>query len=168
MYGTYIYYDLKITDNWIIESNIGTLSILLIIDDNLVLTFTSPFFFFIAFTQEQFDYVLSHVVLFSIYIGLASLALTIVDSIVNSIYFTKGTYNKITTMIVTIFYLKAICWIFAISLVSIPNSFKRAFVVTVIQCDDTTCYTHIICKMNVRRYHIPLCINRTTRLYLLT
>jgi len=46
MYGTYIYYGLKITDNWIIESNIGTLSILLIIDDNLVLTFaSSPFFF---------------------------------------------------------------------------------------------------------------------------
>jgi len=43
MYGTYIYYGFKITDNWIthIESKIGTLSILLIIDidDILVLTF---------------------------------------------------------------------------------------------------------------------------------
>jgi len=41
MYGTYVYYGLKITDNWIIESKIGTLSILLIIDidDILVLTF---------------------------------------------------------------------------------------------------------------------------------
>jgi len=41
MYGTYIYYGLKIIDNWTIESNIGILSILLIIDDNLVLTFAS-------------------------------------------------------------------------------------------------------------------------------
>ncbi|KAL6268444.1 hypothetical protein P5V15_001579 [Pogonomyrmex californicus] len=92
IYGTCIYYGLKITDNWTIQSNI-------------------------AFTQEQFDRVLSRVVLLSICIGIISLGLTVVDSIVNSAFFSKGMRNKITTTLVTIFYAVAACTIFAISLV---------------------------------------------------
>ncbi|XP_029157826.1 lipase maturation factor 2-like [Nylanderia fulva] len=92
IYGTYIYYNLRITDNWTIQSNI-------------------------AFTKEQFDYVLSRIVTFSMFIGLASLGLTAVDSIANSIMTAKGLRNKITTTIVTLFYTIAVCLIFVISLV---------------------------------------------------
>ncbi|XP_050457179.1 lipase maturation factor 2-like [Cataglyphis hispanica] len=92
IYGTYIYYNLRITDNWTIQSDI-------------------------AFTKEQFDYVLPRVVSFSICIGIASLGLTAVDSISNSAMTIKGTRNKITTTIVTIFYTIAVCLIFALSLV---------------------------------------------------
>ncbi|XP_012527431.1 lipase maturation factor 2 [Monomorium pharaonis] len=95
IYGTYIYYDLRLTDNWTIESNI-------------------------AFTQEQFDYVLSRAVPLSINIGIISFGLTLVDLIVMSVYHTKGTRDMltiITTIIITLFYMNAIGWIFAISLV---------------------------------------------------
>lgn len=79
-------------------------------------------FFFVAFTKEQFDYVLSRVVSFSICVGIASLGLTAVDSVANSAMTTKGTRNKITTTIVTIFYTIAVCLIFAISLVSTTDN----------------------------------------------
>lgn len=59
----------------------------------------------------------------SIYIGLVSLILTVVDSIVTSV-FIKGMRDKIAGMIITIFYIIAVWSIFAISLVSIPDSFK--------------------------------------------
>lgn len=82
--------------------------------------------FFIAFTPKQFDYILSRVVLFSMYMGLASLGFTLIDSIITSAYFAKGTRDKIITMIMTIFYIIAVCCIFTLSLVSILGSFKRA------------------------------------------
>lgn len=78
-------------------------------------------FFFLAFTKEQFDYILSRVVSFSICVGIASLGLTAVDSIANSATTTKGIRNKVTTATVTIFYTIAVCLIFAISLVSIQQ-----------------------------------------------
>lgn len=92
IYGTYIYYNLRITDNWTIQSDI-------------------------AFTKEQFDYVLSRIVSVSMLIGLASLGLTAVDSIVNSVMSAKGIRNKVTTTIITLFYTIGVCLIFAISLV---------------------------------------------------
>ncbi|XP_011865259.1 PREDICTED: lipase maturation factor 2-like [Vollenhovia emeryi] len=109
IYGTYFFYGLKITDNWTIESNI-------------------------TFTPEQFDYVLSRAVLFSIYIGLASLGLTLVDSIVTSVYFAKATYDKIMALLRTILYITAIGWIFAISLV--PHS-------TLHQSHNSTMLVHL-------------------------
>ncbi|EFN87863.1 lipase maturation factor 2 [Harpegnathos saltator] len=91
MYGTYLCYDLKIT-NWTIQSNI-------------------------AFTKEQFDYILSRVIPFSIYIGTISLGVTTMYALINSAYFTKGMYNKMTSTIVTIFYGLVVWSIFTISLV---------------------------------------------------
>ncbi|XP_076239809.1 lipase maturation factor 2 [Calliopsis andreniformis] len=92
LYGTYVYYDLRITDNWTIQSNI-------------------------TFTQEQFDYVLSRAILISIYIGVASLGFTIADAIVNSLLTVKGIRNKIFTTFVTSLYAAAVCFIFTISIV---------------------------------------------------
>ncbi|KZC09035.1 PREDICTED: lipase maturation factor 2-like [Dufourea novaeangliae] len=92
LYGTYVYYNLKITENWTIQSNI-------------------------AFTQEQFDYVLSRAIPISIYIGVASLGFTIADAVVNSLITTKGARNKIITTLVTCLYTIAVCYIFAISTV---------------------------------------------------
>jgi len=75
-------------------------------------------FFFVAFTEEQFDYVLSRAVPISIIIAVTSFGLMISFSIVNSAFSTKGMHNKIKTTIITTFYIIAICFMFAISLVS--------------------------------------------------
>ncbi|XP_018403720.1 PREDICTED: lipase maturation factor 2-like [Cyphomyrmex costatus] len=94
MYGAYIYYGLKIMDNWTIESNI-------------------------TFTQQQFSYILYHVVIFSIYIGLASFALTLVPIII-SVFYTKEMHkltDKLIAMLIALLYVLSIACIFAISVV---------------------------------------------------
>lgn len=95
IYGTCVYYNLKIVNNWTIQSNI-------------------------AFTKEEFNYILYRAVLFSTYIGIASLGVMVADSIVNSVFTTKGIYNKLTTSMITTFYAIAVWSIFCISLV--PHS----------------------------------------------
>ncbi|KAG7213802.1 hypothetical protein KM043_003019 [Ampulex compressa] len=92
VYGTCIYYKLRFTDNWTIQSEID-------------------------FTQEQFDYVLSLAVPISVYIGVASLGFTVANAIVNSVVAVKGMRQKIFTTLVTSFYTAITCFIFAISLV---------------------------------------------------
>lgn len=91
-YGTYVYYNLRISDNWTIQSDI-------------------------AFTQEQFDHVLSRVIPISIYIGVISLGITVANAIVASLLAVKGLKNKIFTTFITILYTVAVCFIFAISIV---------------------------------------------------
>ncbi|XP_066594651.1 lipase maturation factor 2-like [Prorops nasuta] len=95
LYGTCVYYNLKITDQWTIEAKIG-------------------------FTQEQFDYVLYRVIPISIYIGLTSLAFTILNAITNSLATVKGTRNKIITTFITLLYSTIVTFIFAMSVV--PNA----------------------------------------------
>ncbi|XP_076174887.1 lipase maturation factor 2 [Ptiloglossa arizonensis] len=92
LYGTYVYYNLRITDNWTIQSDI-------------------------AFTQEQFDYVLSRAVPISMSIGIVSLGFAIADATVNSLLTVKGLRNKIVTMFVTSLYTAAVCFIVALSFV---------------------------------------------------
>jgi len=85
--------------------------------------------FFIAFTQEEFGYILYHVVVFSIYIGLVSFALTLVPMI-SSIFYTKEMHkltDKLTATLLALVYVLSIACIFAISIVSIPDSFKHAY-----------------------------------------
>lgn len=91
IYGTIVHFGLKKTDDFAIKS-------------------------VIEFTQEQFDFAVQRVVPFSIYVGAISLLLTIADSITNSML-TKGVYNKITTMLITISYIVPVVFIFAISVV---------------------------------------------------
>ncbi|XP_015590063.1 lipase maturation factor 2 [Cephus cinctus] len=92
IYGTYVYYKLRILDNWTIESEI-------------------------AFTEEQFDYVLSRVIPISVYIALVSLGFTVADAVTNSILTIKGIQNKILTTLTTIFYTAIVVFLFAISIV---------------------------------------------------
>lgn len=73
---------------------------------------------FLAFTQKQFDYVLSRIIPISIYIGVISLGITAANAIVASLLTVKGMRNKIFTTFVTILYTVAVCLIFAISIVS--------------------------------------------------
>ncbi|KYN43556.1 Lipase maturation factor 2 [Trachymyrmex septentrionalis] len=108
MYETYIYYGLKIIDNWTIESNI-------------------------TFTQEEFGYILYHVVIFSIYIGLISFALTLVPMII-SIFYTKEMHkltDKLTAMLLALVYVLSIACIFAISIVPY-SSLSKTFNSTMI------------------------------------
>lgn len=73
---------------------------------------------FLAFTQEQFDYVLSRAVPISMSIGIVSLGFAIADATVNSLLTVKGLRNKIVTMFVTSLYTAAVCFIVALSFVS--------------------------------------------------
>lgn len=75
------------------------------------------YFIISAFTQEQFDYVLSRTIPVSISIGIISLAFTIVNALVTSLLAIKGIQNKILATFVTSLYTAAVCFIFAISIV---------------------------------------------------
>ncbi|XP_024893963.1 lipase maturation factor 2-like [Temnothorax curvispinosus] len=92
LYQAYIYYGLKITENWTIESNI-------------------------TFTPEQFDYVLLHAIPISIYISAAIFTLASFESIVTAIASHRGTLDTTITVITTILYIKTVAWIFVISIV---------------------------------------------------
>ncbi|KYN16356.1 PREDICTED: lipase maturation factor 2-like [Trachymyrmex cornetzi] len=122
MYGTYIYYGLKIMDNWTIESNI-------------------------TFTQEEFGYILYHVVVFSIYIGLVSFALTLIPMII-SIFYTKEMHkliDKLTATLLALVYVLSIACIFAISIVPY-SSLSKTFNSTMI--DHLTPLTRLHSKVN--------------------
>lgn len=80
-------------------------------------------FFLAAFTQEEFDFVIQRVVPISIYVGAISLVFTIADSLTSSVLY-KGTYNKVSTALITISYIVPVLFIFVISLVSVTSSFK--------------------------------------------
>lgn len=75
------------------------------------------YFIISAFTQEQFDYVLSRTIPISISIGIISLAFTVVNALVTSLLAIKGIQNKILATFVTSLYTAAVCFIFAISIV---------------------------------------------------
>ncbi|XP_033338138.2 lipase maturation factor 2 [Megalopta genalis] len=92
LYETYVYYSIEFTKNWTVQSNI-------------------------AFTQEQFNHVFSRAIPVSIYIGIASLSLTIADAVMNSLITVKGVRNKITTTLITGLYTVAVCSMFALSIV---------------------------------------------------
>ncbi|CAL7934808.1 unnamed protein product [Xylocopa violacea] len=91
-YATCTYYNLRLSDDWTIQSDI-------------------------AFTQEQFDYVLSRAIPISIYIGITSLGFMVANAIVTSLLTVKGIRNKISATFVTSLYTAAVCFIFAISIV---------------------------------------------------
>ncbi|XP_012264453.2 lipase maturation factor 2-like [Athalia rosae] len=93
IYGTYVYYDLKITENLTIESNI-------------------------AFTKEQFDYTLSQMLSNSVYIGLVSLGYAMADAVAHSILSVQGSLlTRIVTTMTTLLYAAVVVFLFAISVV---------------------------------------------------
>ncbi|XP_008550546.1 lipase maturation factor 2 [Microplitis demolitor] len=92
VYGTIVFYRLRLLDNWTIQSEIG-------------------------FTQQEFTYYLGKIIVASFIIGIVSLGFTVADSITHSLLSTKGSINTIITFITTVFYTIAVCLIFATSLV---------------------------------------------------
>ncbi|KAJ8669667.1 hypothetical protein QAD02_000926 [Eretmocerus hayati] len=92
IYGTYVYYNLKLEPDWTISSKIG-------------------------FTQEQFEYVLSRAVPYSVYIAFTTLGFTVAYAYANSIVNVRGMKNKFTSTLVTSFYSAVVIFIFAISVV---------------------------------------------------
>ncbi|KYQ50071.1 Lipase maturation factor 2 [Trachymyrmex zeteki] len=124
MYGTYIYYDLKIMDNWTIESNI-------------------------TFTQREFGYILYHVVVFSMYFALASFALTLVSTII-SIFYTKEMHqlnDKLTATVFALLYGISIAYIFAISVVpysSLSKIFNSTSIDQLTRLHSKVDHLHII------------------------
>lgn len=92
LYGTYVFYNLRITENWTIQSDI-------------------------AFTPQQFKYALSYAIPVSICIGIVSFGFGIVDAIFNSILTAKSLGRKIVTTFFTVLYIVIICFVVALSVV---------------------------------------------------
>ncbi|XP_068973628.1 lipase maturation factor 2-like [Bombus flavifrons] len=121
-YATYVYYNLRISDNWTIQSDI-------------------------AFTQEQFDYVLSRTIPISISIGIISLAFTVVNALVTSLLAIKGIQNKILATFVTSLYTAAVCFIFAISIVpyaTLHHSYNSTIPVQLKQIQGKVEHLHLV------------------------
>jgi len=80
---------------------------------------------FTAFTKQEFDWVLSRVVPGTVYLGLGSLALVVLEALTVSIVDVPGTLSKILTVLSTLFYTAVAAFIFSISIVSVaPNTVK--------------------------------------------
>jgi len=92
LYATYIFFSIRITSSQVIESDI-------------------------AFTKQEFDWMLSRVVPATVYLGLGSLALIVLEAVTVSIVDFPGTYSKISTVLSTLFYTAVAAFIFGISIV---------------------------------------------------
>lgn len=92
LYGMCVWYKIQILDNWTIQSEI-------------------------AFTQKQFDQMLSYAIPISIYIGIASLGCIIINTMKDLVTFTKGMQNKGITNFATILYTAIVCLMFTLSIV---------------------------------------------------
>ena len=83
---------------------------------------------FTAFTKQEFDWILSRVVPGTVYLGLGSLALIVLEALTMSIVDVPGTFSKISTVLSTLFYTAVAAFIFGISIVSAaPNTVKSQF-----------------------------------------
>nr|XP_050867601.1 lipase maturation factor 2-like [Vespula vulgaris] len=113
LYGMCVYYNVHITNNWTIETEI-------------------------AFTQKQFNNALSYIIPISIYIGIASLGYIIINTMKDLVIISKGTQSKAIVNLVTILYTAAVCLIFTLSIVpyvtlnppynlSIPSQIQKLY-----------------------------------------
>lgn len=73
---------------------------------------------FLGFTKDQFNVAVKQGLLVGIYIGLASLAVTIARSILYAVLETPGTFSKILSLLGTVFYGAIATLIFISSTVS--------------------------------------------------
>jgi hypothetical protein len=74
---------------------------------------------FTAFTKQEFDWLLSRVVPGTVYLGLVSLAVIVLEALTLSIVDVPGTFSKISTVLTTLFYTAIAAFIFGISIVSV-------------------------------------------------
>ncbi|KAK2582003.1 hypothetical protein KPH14_002436 [Odynerus spinipes] len=92
LYGMCTYYNIQVSNNWTIQSKI-------------------------AFTQKQFNQILSYLIPISIFIGVVSLICVIINTMKDLVTTAKGTQNKGIINFVTILYTAAVCLIFTLSTV---------------------------------------------------
>lgn len=92
LYATYFFFSVRISPTQMIDTDI-------------------------AFTKPQFDWTLSRAVPASVYIALASLALIVGEAISSCILDMPSTFGKVTSILSTLFYTAAACFIFGISTV---------------------------------------------------
>ena len=80
---------------------------------------------FTAFTKQEFDWMLSRVVPGTVYLGLGSLALIVLEALTVSIVDVPGTFSKISTVLSTLFYTAVAASIFGISIVSVAQNIVK-------------------------------------------
>jgi hypothetical protein len=81
---------------------------------------------FTAFTKQEFDWMLSRVVPGTVYLGLGSLALIVLEALTVSIVDVPGTFSKISTVLSTLFYTAVAAFIFGISIVSVARNIAKS------------------------------------------
>ncbi|XP_012286234.1 lipase maturation factor 2 [Orussus abietinus] len=96
MYGTWVWYKLRVSDNRTIQADIG-------------------------FNQGQFNYALYHVIFIALYNEAWSFCSTATIAVINSYANSKGLKKKIMNTLTSIFYSVVVCIAFAISVVSLIN-----------------------------------------------
>jgi hypothetical protein len=69
---------------------------------------------------------LSRVVPATVYLGLGSLVLIVLEAVTVSIVDFPGTYNKISTVLSTLFYTAVAAFIFGISIVSVAQNIVKS------------------------------------------
>ena len=69
---------------------------------------------------------LSRVVPATVYLGLGSLALIVLEALTLSILDFPGTYSKISTVLSTLFYTAVAVFIFSISIVSVAQNIVKS------------------------------------------
>ncbi|XP_069702878.1 lipase maturation factor 2-like isoform X1 [Periplaneta americana] len=95
LYASYVFFSIRISPSQIIDSDV-------------------------AFTKHEFDWALSRAVPASVYIALGSLAIVVGEAISTCILDVPGTFGKVSSILSTLFYTSAACFIFGIS--TIPYS----------------------------------------------
>ncbi|KAJ4439356.1 hypothetical protein ANN_07478 [Periplaneta americana] len=93
LYASYVFFSIRISPSQIIDSDV-------------------------AFTKHEFDWALSRAVPASVYIALGSLAIVVGEAISTCILDVPGTFGKVSSILSTLFYTSAACFIFGISTVS--------------------------------------------------
>lgn len=125
LYGMCVYYNIRILNNWTIQTEIGKYVFVCTQDikyfiklyciNSFLLLFNS---LFLAFTQKQFNNALLYIIPISICIGIASLGYIIINTMKDLVIITKGTQSKAIVNLVTILYTAVVCLIFTLSIVS--------------------------------------------------
>lgn len=116
LYGVVILFNVKIVDSTQIDAKIGKSPY---VPQNLFIHFIS----ITGFTKDEFDTIVKQGLPVAVYVGMASLAFTIVRSIIVSIRDTPGCVSKIVYLNGTIFYAAIAAVIFNSSRVRITLKF---------------------------------------------
>lgn len=82
-----------------------------------------PLLISLAFTKQEFNTIISKGLLFTLYLGLASLGLTVARAVAASLLDTQSTLSKLRILLVTVLYSSIAVLIFIASAVSYKQIF---------------------------------------------